>query len=296
MKKPANDTVTLTSPERVVYPDTGITKAEVAEYYRSVAEWILPELIRRPLSLVRCPDGVQGQCFFQKHHTDALGASVAAIPLQQKSGTEDYLYIENLAGLLALVQMNTLEFHPWGATIATPEKPDRLVFDLDPGEGVDWTQVKAAAREVRKRLRQSGLESFVRLSGGKGLHVVVSIKAGPSWEQAKDFCEAIAKGLAEDKPEHYLATASKAERGGRIFIDWLRNTRGATSVCNWSLRARPQATVAVPIRWEDLSKIASPGAFNLAAAKARAARLRSDPWGDIGKLRQTLPTDNRRMG
>jgi bifunctional non-homologous end joining protein LigD len=289
MKKSATDAVRLTSPERIVYPNSGITKADVAEYYRSVGKWILPELIHRPLSLVRCPGGVEGECFFQKHHTDAMGASVEAIPLQQKSGKEDYLYIEDLAGLLALVQMNTLEFHPWGATVEAPERPDRLVFDLDPGEGVDWTQVKAAAREVRKRLQQAGLESFVRLSGGKGLHVVVPIKPGPSWEQAKDFCEAIAKGLAEDKPQRYLATASKAEREGRIFIDWLRNTRGATSVCSWSLRARPDATVAVPIRWEDLSKIASPGAFTLPAAKARAARLRSDPWGDIDKLNQRLP-------
>lgn len=289
MKKSANDTVTLTSPERIVYPDSGITKADVAEYYRSVAKWMLPELIRRPLSLVRCPDGVQGDCFFQKHHTDALGASVEAIPLQQKSGKEDYLYIEDLPGLLALVQMNTLEFHPWGATIQAPERPDRLVFDLDPGEGVEWAQVKAAAREVRKRLQQAGLESFVRLSGGKGLHVVVPIKPGPSWEQAKDFCEAVAKGLAEDKPQRFLATASRAEREGRIFIDWLRNTRGATSVCSWSLRARPDATVAMPIRWEDLSKVTSPGAFTLSVAKTRATRLRSDPWGDIGKLKQSLP-------
>jgi bifunctional non-homologous end joining protein LigD len=288
MKKPANDTVTLTSPDRVVYPGNGITKADVAAYYRSVARWILPEVIRRPLSLVRCPDGVEGECFFQKHHTEALGARVEAIPLQQKSGKEDYLYIEDLQGLLALVQMNTLEFHPWGATIQAPERPDRLVFDLDPGQGVEWTQVKAAAREVRKRLRQVGLESFVRLSGGKGLHVVVPIKPGPSWEHAKDFCESIAKGLAQDQPQRYLATASKAEREGRIFIDWLRNARGATSVCSWSLRARPGATVAVPIRWEDLSKVASPGAFTLSVAKARAARLRSDPWGDIGKLKQTL--------
>lgn len=287
MKKPATDTVTLTSPGRIVYPDSGVTKADVAEYYRSVAKWILPELIRRPLSLVRCPAGVEGECFFQKHHTDALGASVEAIPLQQKSGKEDYLYIDDLSGLLALVQMNTLEFHPWGATIQAPERPDRLVFDLDPGEGVDWTQVKAAAREVRKRLRQVGLESFVRLSGGKGLHVVVPIMPGPSWEQAKDFCEAIAKNLAEDKPQRYLATASKAEREGRIFIDWLRNTRGATSVCSWSLRARPQATVAMPIRWEELGKVASPSAFTLPVAKARAARLRSDPWEDIAELKQT---------
>lgn len=289
MKKPADDAVKLTHPERVVYPGSGITKAEVAGYYRAVARWMLPELVRRPLSLVRCPDGVEGECFFQKHHSEALGARVSAIPLRQKSGTEDYLYIEDLSGLLALVQMNALEFHPWGATVDAPERPDRLVFDLDPGDGVDWPQVKAAAREVRKRLHKTGLESFVRLSGGKGLHVVAPIRPGPSWEQAKDFCEAIAKALAQDQPLHYLATASKAERTGRIFIDWLRNARGSTSVCGWSLRARPDATVAMPIRWEELGKVASPGAFGLAAAKARAARLRSDPWADIAGLRQTLP-------
>ncbi|MGH8025983.1 MAG: DNA ligase D, partial [Pseudoxanthomonas sp.] len=162
--------VTITHPERIVYKKEKISKGEVAGYYRQVARWMLPELAGRPLSLVRCPDGAQGECFFQKHHSDALGKAVKVVALKQKSGKEDYLYLQDLTGLLELVQMNTLEFHPWGAKATAPEKPDRLVFDLDPGPGVSWTKVKAAARDIRKRLQDAGLESFLRLSGGKGLH------------------------------------------------------------------------------------------------------------------------------
>ncbi|MBB4128809.1 bifunctional non-homologous end joining protein LigD [Xanthomonas translucens] len=281
--------VVITHPERVVYPSAGISKGEVAAYYRAIAPWVLEEVAGRPLSLLRCPDGAGGECFFQKHNNRALGQHVHAIALKQKSGTEDYLYIDDLAGLLELVQMNTLELHPWGSTVDDPEHPDRLVFDLDPGEGVSWTQIKAAAREIRTRLRETGLESFVRLSGGKGLHVVVPIVPGADWEQARDFCEAFAQALASSAPERYVATMSKAKRNGVIFIDWLRNGRGNTSVCSWSLRAREHATVAVPLRWEELARIASPQAFPLAKALQRAARLREHPWKEMDTLRQRLP-------
>ncbi|WP_440976846.1 DNA ligase D [Pseudoxanthomonas winnipegensis] len=281
--------VTITHPERVVYPADGITKGQVADYYRRIAPLLLPELAGRPLSLLRCPDGAGGQCFFQKHHAAALGPGVHAIPLRQKSGKEDYLYVEDVEGVLALVQMNTLELHPWGSTVAAPERPDRLVFDLDPGPGVSWAATKDAAREVRENLRQAGLESFVRLSGGKGLHVVVPITPGPDWDTAKAFCEAFANAMAQHRPTLYIATMSKAKREGRIFIDWLRNGRGNTSVCSWSLRAREHATVAVPLRWEDLGRITSPGQFTLDKALQRAARLKADPWADIGKIRQSLP-------
>ncbi|QNH19152.1 DNA ligase D [Xanthomonas sp. GW] len=281
--------VVITHPERVVYPGAGISKGEVAEYYRAIAPWLLQEVAGRPLSLLRCPDGAGGECFFQKHNNRALGEHVHAIALKQKSGTEDYLYIDDLAGLLELVQMNTLELHPWGSTVDDPEHPDRLVFDLDPGEGVSWTQIKAAAREIRIRLRETGLESFVRLSGGKGLHVVVPIVPGADWEQARDFCEAFAQALAGSAPERYVATMSKAKRNGVIFVDWLRNGRGNTSVCSWSLRAREHATVAVPLRWEELARIASPQAFPLAKALQRAARLREHPWKEMETLRQRLP-------
>lgn len=282
-------TVTITHPERVVYPKDGITKGQVADYYRRVAPLLLPELAGRPLSLVRCPDGADGQCFFQKHYAPSLGKAVHAVPLKQKSGTEDYLYVEDIDGVLALVQMNALELHPWGSTVAAPEQPDRLVFDLDPGPGVSWPQVKDAARQIRANLRATGLESFVRLSGGKGLHVVVPIDPGPSWDTVKAFCEAFANAMAQQQPERYIATMSKAKREQKIFIDWLRNGRGSTSVCSWSLRAREHATVAMPLRWEELGKVDSPGQFTLAKALERAARLKGDPWKGIATLSQALP-------
>lgn len=284
------DGVTISHPERVVFAKAKLSKGDVADYYRQMARWILPEVARRPLSLLRCPDGVDKQCFFQKHHGTGLGDAVEAIPLQQKSGREDYLYIEDAEGLLQLVQMNTLELHPWGATVDDPEHPDRLVFDLDPGEGVNWAAIKAGARDIRARLQEVGLESFVRLSGGKGLHVVVPLQPKADWAQAKDFCESFAQALAEHAPDRYVATMSKAKRSGVIFIDWLRNARGATSVCSWSLRARPSAGVAVPLRWEELGRITAADAFPLPKALQRAQKLKQDPWEGINQIKQVLPT------
>jgi len=286
----AADGVNISHPERVVFAKARLTKGDVADYYRQMARWILPEVARRPLSLLRCPDGVDKQCFFQKHHGTGLGDAVEAIPLEQKSGREDYLYIEDTEGLLQLVQMNTLELHPWGASVDDPEHPDRLVFDLDPGEGVTWAAIKAAARDVRDRLQEIGLESFVRLSGGKGVHVVVPLTPKADWAQAKDFCESFAQAMAEHAPDRYVATMSKAKRTGVIFIDWLRNARGATSVCSWSLRARPSAGVAVPLRWEELGRVTAADAFALPKALQRAQKLKKDPWEGIDQVKQVLPT------
>lgn len=280
----------LTHPERVVFKSAGYTKGDVAAYYRAVARWMLPELVRRPLSLVRCPGGSDGACFFQKHHADSLGDDVCSIPLQQKSGVEAYLYVTDVDGVLDLVQMNTLEFHPWGSRVEAPEAPDRLVFDLDPADDVGWDAVVAGAREVRAALKREGLQSFVRLSGGKGLHVVVPIRPASDWEAVRDFCDRFANALAARHPDRYVATMSKAKRGGRIFIDWLRNSRGSTSVASWSLRARPGAPVAVPLRWSDLGGLPGPAAFDLGAARQRAARLRADPWAGFADLEQVLPT------
>ena len=281
--------VVITHPDRVVYPADGMTKGDVAAYYRAIAPWLLRDIAGRPLSLVRCPDGATGQCFFQKHHGAGFGEAVHALPLRQKSGIEDYVWIDDATGLLQLVQMNVLEFHPWGATVEDPERADRLVFDLDPGEGVSWKAVCDGAREVRGRLREAGLESFLRMSGGKGLHVVVPLAPAVPWEQARDFCEAFARAMEAHAPERWLANARKAKRTGRIFLDWLRNTRGATSVASWSLRAREHATVAMPLRWEELGKFDRPGAFNPDKALQRASRLRKDPWDGIDRLRQSLP-------
>ena len=287
--------VRITHPERVVYPDTAITKQDVADYYRAVMDWMLPELAGRPMSVIRCPDGAGSNCFFQKHHADKLGAHVASITLREKGGGSDhYLYVENAEGVLELVQMNSLEFHPWGSRVDDPERPDRLVFDLDPAPGIGWGDLVSAAKDVRARLRKHGLESFVHLSGGKGLHVVVPIRRGPVWEEAKAFCEMIADKMAADDPSRYLATASKAQREGRIFVDWLRNARGATSVASWSLRARAGAPVAMPLRWDELAKVKSPTAFDLATALKRAKSLRKDPWEGFAALKQALPRASSR--
>lgn len=280
----------FTSPDKIVYPDAGITKRQVADYYRAVAPQLLPELVRRPLSVVRCPDGIGG-CFFQKHHAAKLGPNVRAIPIRERDGgTEDYLYVEDIDGVIDLVQMSVLELHPWGAHIDDVEHPDRLIFDLDPGEGVDWKAIAAAARDVRARLAAMGLESFLRLSGGKGLHVVLPIRPAPDWARAKAFCEAFADAMVEQAPERYVATASKAKRSGVIFIDWLRNSRGATSVTSWSLRARPQAGVAMPLAWSELGRTRSGHDYPLARALRRARTLQRDPWDGWAKaVRQRLP-------
>lgn len=282
--------VRITHPARVVYADNGTTKGQVATYYAAVARWMLPELVDRPLSMVRCPGGTDSACFFQKHHAAKLGGNVRAVALEEKDGGEDdYVYIRNLKGLLELVQMNTLEFHPWGARVDKPDSPDRLVLDLDPAPEVAWNAVVTAAREIRGRLQEQGLASFVRTSGGKGLHVVVPFRRGPGWPAVKAFCETLADAMVAREPQRYIATASKAQRAGRIFIDWLRNTRGATSVCSWSLRAREGAPVAMPLHWEELDGIGSGAAFDLGAALERAAALAADPWEGIRTVQQRLP-------
>lgn len=279
----------LSSPDRVVYPDAGFTKQDVADYYKAVERWLLPELVNRPLSLLRCPGGIQGECFFQKHHADSLGAGVHAVTLRESGGEGEYIYVRDIKGILSLVQMNTIEFHPWGAKRSSPEKPDRLVFDLDPGDDIPWSEMVRAARDVRDRLAEVGLRSWPRLSGGKGIHVCVPIRPGPDWETVKGFCEAFSKAMVAQSPMRYVATASKQARRGRIFIDWLRNGRGATSVAGWVLRARAGAPVAMPLRWEELSKVTSAGQYDLARAKQRASRLRKDPWEGYATMRQALP-------
>lgn len=286
---PRSPQVQISSRDRVVFRQGGVTKGDVADYYAAIADLLLPGMAQRPLSLLRCPGGIAAECFFQKHHAETLGPHVRAVPIETSSGVEDYLYVRDAAGLLELVQMNALEFHPWGARVDNPERPDTLVFDLDPGPGVAWKDVVAAARDVRARLQDAGLDSFVRLSGGKGVHVVMPIRRGPTWDQAKNFTGAFAEAMAAHRPLQYVANMSKARRNGRIFIDWLRNGRGATSVCSWSLRARDGAPVAVPIRWEELGRVAGPAAFDLHKALKRAKTLKADPWEGYAALKQSLP-------
>jgi bifunctional non-homologous end joining protein LigD len=278
----------LTSPDRVVYPDNGVTKREVAEYYAGVMDWLLPEIVDRPLSIVRCTQGVGRPCFFQKHHTAGL-EDVDAVPLKEDAGNHaDYLVVRNARAVMALVQFNAIELHPWGALAETPDRADRIVFDLDPGPGVAWDEIVAAAREVRDLLGKIGLVSYVRTTGGKGLHVVVPLNPGCDWDVVKPFAQAFATSLASMDPLRYVANMSKKLRNRRIFVDYLRNGRGATAVASFSLRSREGAPVSMPLRWEELGRIRSGAEFTLRNAPDRVRRLRAHPWAGFADVRQNL--------
>jgi bifunctional non-homologous end joining protein LigD len=279
--------VKLTNPDRVLYPDQGITKLELARYYEQITDWILPHVEGRPLTLLRCPAGHRKQCFYQRHTRDAVSDAIRAISAREKGATVQYISVDALPGLIALVQMGVLELHTWGSRAPHIERPDRMTFDLDPGPNVSWDKVKAAAAHVRARLRDLDLGAFVKTTGGKGLHVVVPIAPEQTWEYVKDFSRLLAESLVREAPDRYTATMSKTKRHGKIFIDYLRNSRTATAVCAYSTRARPGATVSVPLRSEELTKDLR-GHFNLHNVPARLARLRKDPWHDYEAARRAL--------
>jgi bifunctional non-homologous end joining protein LigD len=286
----ADAEVAITHPERVVFPDLGVTKGDVAAYYRAVAKWLLPEVVDRPLSIVRCPDGAAQQCFFQKHAGKGWGRHVHGIDVKDKTSREKYLFIDDEQGLLELVQMNVLEFHPWGARNDDLGRADRIVFDLDPHASVKWSRVIAGARQLRKHLESIGLRSYVRTSGGKGLHVVVPLNPPAPWEDVKAFAHAVASALVTLDPKEFVDVAGEKNRAGKIFIDWLRNGRGSTSVASWSLRARPRAGVAMPLSWEALARVKSGDAFTIENAAKRLKKVSEDPWADIASIKQALPT------
>jgi bifunctional non-homologous end joining protein LigD len=281
--------IVLTHPDRVVFAEGARTKRDVFDYYRAMMDWLLPEIVDRPLSIVRCPHGVARPCFFQKHHAAGL-AHTDAVRVEETGGAADHLVVRDADAVLELVQLNAIEFHPWGARTDDIDRADRMVFDLDPDSGIAWVEVVDAARRIRDLLRDLGLQSFVRTSGGKGLHVVVPLDPGCDWETTRRFSRAFAESLVAMAPLRFVATASKRFRKGKIFIDHLRNARGATSVASFSLRARPSATVAMPLRWEELGRIDSAAHFDIASAPRRVRRLRGHPWGDFGSLRQNLDT------
>ncbi len=278
--------VTITNPDRVIYPEQGLTKRGLAEFYEAIGDWILPYVVGRPLTLVRCPQGRKGQCFYQKHLTDSLPDNLRGVVVNEEE--DEYVVLDDIGGLISLVQMGVLEVHPWGSREEKLEKPDQIVFDLDPGPGVAWEQMIGAARAVRKRIASHKLKSFVRTSGGKGLHVVVPLKPGATWEAAKEFAKTLAHEMQQDDPELYIATASKAKRNKKIFIDYLRNSRGATSVASYSTRARAGAPVAMPLRWEELGKLKSADQYTVANTVRRLSSLRKDPWEEFFKIRQSL--------
>jgi bifunctional non-homologous end joining protein LigD len=278
--------VTLTRPDRVYWEDAGVTKKMLAEYCEQVWDWMQPHVTRRVLALVRCPDGVKGQCFFQKHAS--AGIEEKWLRLVPEPDGDKSIAIDDLPGLISLAQAGALEIHVRGSTIDHLEEADRLVFDLDPGPGVAWPTVIAAAREVRQRLNDLKLESFVKTTGGKGLHVVLPIRFAP-WDEAKDFCRRIAEGMARDDPKSFTATIKKSARNNRIFVDYLRNSREATAIAPYSTRARPGATVATPLTWQELGSQKAANAFTLQNLGKRLARLRDDPWKEMGRIKQRLP-------
>lgn len=286
--KVADEVIAISHPGRVVYPDTGKTKQDVANYYDQVMDWLLPEIVGRPLSIIRCPQGSTRPCFFQKHLAAGM-KHVDSVPLKEESGqVEDYLVVRDALAVRELVQFNVLEFHPWGARARTPERADRVVFDLDPADDVPWSDVVAAARQMRGLLKQAGFVSYVRTTGGKGLHVVMPLKPACDWDVVKAFAHAFAEAVAQLEPLKFLATASKKLRKGRIFIDYLRNGRGATSVASFSLRARPGAPVAMPLKWEELGRVKRGDAFDIDSAVARVRRWKAHPWEGIDQVRQSL--------
>lgn len=279
---------TLSHPDRLLYPEAGLTKLGLAEYWQTVAEAALPEIAGRPLSLVRCPSGVGGECFYQKHIMAGLAAAVRRLPIREAEGRQDYMAIDDLAGLLALVQMGTLEVHSWGARADDIERPDRLVFDLDPGDGVAWQAVVEAALEVRTRLADLGLESLCKTTGGKGLHVVAPIRRRHGWGAVKAFCRALAEAMAADAPRRFVATAAKSGRKGRIYVDYLRNARGATAICPYSPRAKANAPVAAPVGWDEVPHLHAADQYGVANMARRIAGPAGNPWAAIGEIRQSL--------
>ena len=286
-RRPAQvGSVEVTHPERVVFPEAGITKLELVRYYEQVAPRLLPHLAGRPLTLVRCPSGRGEKCFYQKHARPSLPQVVTRVPIQDEAGqVEEFLAVNSAPALLTLAQHGVIELHLWGARADRLERPDRLVFDLDPGPQVEWAAVAFAARHVRERLEALDLESFLLSTGGKGLHVVVPLVRRAEWPEVKGFAAALARAMARELPRAFVAQAAKRLRQGRIFVDYLRNDLGASAIAPWSARARPGAPIAVPLAWEALDPQRPPAATILDAPELLAAK---DPWTGYARVRQSL--------
>ncbi|UDF05300.1 DNA ligase D [Asticcacaulis sp. AND118] len=280
--------VAISSPDRVVFPGTDSTKKDVAEYYLSIADHILPHIAGRPISMIRCPEGIGGQCFFQRHLSRADIPHVKDTGIRVKGKEDDYVMIEDEKGLINLTQWGVMEIHPWGCMAADPDRPDRMIFDLDPDPEAKWADVIAGAAEVRERMAEFDLQSFLKTTGGKGLHVVIPIRPEHDWDAIKAFTRAIAESMAHDSPDRFVAQASKAKRKGRIFVDYLRNDHTATAVAPYALRARPGAPAAMPIPWDELTLKLDPARYTLENAPLHLSKRQTDPWADMLVVRQAL--------
>jgi len=276
--------------DRVIYPDAHITKGQLADYYAAVAPIMLPWVANRAISLVRCPQGRAKKCFFQKHDAGSFGEYVHHVDVREKDGgVQPYLYIEDLDGLIACVQMGTIEFHGWGSSVGALEQPDRLVFDLDPDEGLDFSKVRKAAEDLKGHLAEIGLTSFPMLTGGKGVHVVVPLQPQAEWPAVKSFADRFARALAAAEPDRFTATMSKAKRKGKIFLDWLRNQRGSTAIMPYAARARPGGPVAAPVSWTELRDMDNAQLFHVGDAETLIERANGRALAGWGVAQQVLP-------
>jgi bifunctional non-homologous end joining protein LigD len=281
--------VRLTHPDRVLFPDLELTKRDLALFYEAVADRMLPHLRDRPLALVRCPRGVGQPCFFARHAGAGAGPALRRVPVPETGRTAEALAVDDVAGLIGLVQMSVLEIHPWGATTGSLERPDRLVLDLDPGPGVAFPAVMEAARTVRDALKALGLTGYVRTTGSRGLHVVAPLRPRAGWEACHAVARRIASAMVAQAPDRYTLTISKAARAGKIFLDDLRNRRGNTAIASYSTRARPGAPVATPLHWDELERGLRSDRYTVTTLPRRLARLRADPWAGFAASARPLP-------
>jgi bifunctional non-homologous end joining protein LigD len=282
--------VTISNPDRAIYPTEKLTKYDLAEYYAAIDPLLMVAVADRPITLIRCPQGRGKKCFFQKHDTGSMGEHVKHVPIEEKKGgTEDYLYLEDIRGVLACVQMGTIEFHGWGSKVGSIEYPDRLVFDLDPDVGLDFADVRAAAERIRDLLADLGLETFPMLTGGKGIHVIAPLDASADWDAVSSFAERFARAVSDAESDRFTANMRKVQRKGRIFLDWLRNQRGSTAVMPYSARAREGAPVAAPIAWEELGDYEGGNAFTIRELDLLFERSESKLLAGWGQAKQSLP-------
>ncbi|HEY3162637.1 MAG TPA: DNA ligase D [Vicinamibacterales bacterium] len=280
--------VVISHPDRVVYPDPGLSKLDVARYYESIADWIVPHVAGRPLTLVRCPEGISGDCFFMKHSKLWAPPALRRVRIKEKTKLGEYLIADDIAGVVSLAQMGVLEIHTWNAVFADVERPNRIVFDLDPGEQVEWAAVVRGARMVRDALAALQLESYVKTTGGRGVHVVVPLAPHADWAQCLEFSRTLSERFEAAQPDLYTTAFAKAGRARKILIDYLRNNRTNTSIAAYSTRARAGAPVSVPLTWDELRTSLSPQSFTVLTVAKRLEKLKADPWKSYGKSRQKL--------
>lgn len=287
---PQKPTVKLSHPDRIYWPDAGVTKQALADYYAGVWQLIAPFVTGRPLALLRCPTGIDGAQFFQKHAWKGINKNIATVTDPADANGEPLIAIEDLDGLIGLVQAAVLEIHPWGSKIGDWERPDMIIMDLDPGPDVGWEAMVSAAEDVRQRLTAAGLAPFVKTSGGKGLHVCAPLTPKAEWPEAKAFTKALADSMAADSPDKYVSTITRSKRQGKILIDYLRNQRGQTAVAPYSTRARPGAAVSMPLEWDELGPAINAAYFTALNAPTRLASLKTDPWAEFRAAAVPLPT------